>query len=138
MKRYMWIVPVVTLTAISFFTVSRRFAAASGVDQNGGDRTAAPLAVTLSAATRGVVFKTAAINSDATVAGCFGCTGAVHIGVGLYQVNFNSNVQAINGWSRWVQTDTLTTGTTNAYCSTADRAGNNSAVWLNCQNASGP
>ncbi len=90
--------------------------------------------------TRGVVFFTAAINSDGTIGACFGCNAAntQKIGVGTYQLDFGQNVQAINGWSRWVQPDTLTTGTENAWCNTADRAGDNNAVWVNCQTSGGP
>jgi hypothetical protein len=47
-------------------------------------------------------------------------------------------VQAINGWSRWVQPDTLTTGTENVWCNTADRAGDNNAIRVNCQTSGGP
>jgi hypothetical protein len=90
--------------------------------------------------TRGVVFFTAAINSDGTIASCFECVPAntKRLGVGQYQIDFGENVQAINGWSRWVQADTLTTGTVNAWCNTADRAGDPNAVWVNCQHSGGP
>ena len=137
MKRYMWIIPVVTLTVVAFFTASRRFDAASVDDQNGGDRTVAPLDGTINTPTRGVVFKTAAINSVATVANCFRCNRAntFTLGTGLYQVGFDENVQANNGWSRWVQVDTLSTGSiSNVSCTTADRAGVPSAVWVACFN----
>jgi hypothetical protein len=90
--------------------------------------------------TRGVVFFTAAINSDGSIASCFDCNQAntQRLGVGLYQVDFGQNVQATNGWSRWVQADTLTTGSENAWCNTADRGGDPNAVWINCQAAGGP
>jgi hypothetical protein len=90
--------------------------------------------------TRGVVFFTAAINSDGSIAGCFGCNAAntKRLGVGTYQIDFGQNIQAINGWSRWVQADTLTFGTENAWCNTADRAGDDNAVWVNCQTSGGP
>jgi hypothetical protein len=90
--------------------------------------------------TRGVVFFTAAINSDGTIASCFECVPAntKRLGVGEYQIDFGENVEAINGWSRWVQADTLTTGTVNAWCNTADRAGDANAVWVNCQHSGGP
>lgn len=90
--------------------------------------------------TRGVVFFTAAINSNGTIASCFECAPAntKRLGVGQYQIDFGENVQAINGWSRWVQADTLTTGTVNAWCNTADRAGDLNAVWVNCQQSGGP
>jgi hypothetical protein len=90
--------------------------------------------------TRGVVFFTAAINSDGSIGSCFGCNTAntKRLGVGQYQIDFGQNVQAINGWSRWVQADTLTFGTENAWCNTADRAGDDNAVWVNCQTSGGP
>ncbi len=90
--------------------------------------------------TRGVVFFTAAINTDGSIASCFGCNAVntKRLGVGTYQIDFGQNVQAINGWSRWVQADTLTTGSENAWCNTADRAGDVNAVWVNCQTAGGP
>lgn len=98
-----------------------------------------PAAVTLGTHTRGVVFFTAAINSNGSIASCFHCVSAktFQIATGQYQVDFGQNVQATNGWSRWVQPDTLTIGTENAYCDTADRAGDVNGVWINCQNASG-
>ena len=106
--------------------------------QNGAERAGALPPASLQQ-TRGVVFYTAAINgSTAAIASCFGCKSAAHLGTGLYQVLFSTNVQAINGYSRWVQADTLTTGTTNAYCTTADRSGSPTGVWVQCQNASGP
>jgi hypothetical protein len=90
--------------------------------------------------TRGVVFLTATINSNGSIAACFGCNAAktLRLAPGAYQVDFGQNVQAINGWSRWVQADTLTTGSENAYCNTADRAGDNNAIFVNCQQSSGP
>ncbi len=96
--------------------------------------------------TRGVVFFTAAINSNGSVASCFGCDVAktMRVAPGRYVVNFGQNVQAINGWSRWVQPDTLQTGIvgtdTNpgASCTTADSAADSNAVWINCQHSGGP
>lgn len=89
---------------------------------------------------RGVVFFTAAINSDGSVASCFGCNTAntKRIATGEYQIDFGQNVQAVNGWSRWVQADTLTIGDENAWCNTADRFQNSNAVWVNCQTSGGP
>lgn len=140
MKRYMWVVPAVVLVVFASFALSLHAGLANGqaretaVALNGE---AAP-EVTLANATRGVVFRTAAINANGTVASCFGCTGSVHISTGQYQVTFNSNSQATNGWSRWVQVDTLTTGfINNITCTTADRAGNVSAVYVLCENGSG-
>jgi hypothetical protein len=95
----------------------------------------------LSAATRGVVFNTAAINSDGTIAGCFNCNrlNTVHLSTGAYQVGFNSgNITAANGWSRFVQVDTLSTGAIlNVSCTTADRVSLTSAVFVACFNGSG-
>src|SRR6516164_1433414 len=90
--------------------------------------------------TRGVVFFSAAINSDGSIASCFNCdpTDTFQIGVGQYQIGFGQDVEAINGWSRWVQADTLTAGSEDAWCNTADRAGDVNAVWVNCQHAGGP
>ena len=92
-------------------------------------------------ATRGVVFATAAINSNGTVANCFTCNrgNTVHLGTGLYQVGFNQTVTANGGWSRWLQVDTLTTGSiSNVSCTTADRAVLPSGVFVECSdNATG-
>ena len=90
--------------------------------------------------TRGVVFFTAAINSDGSIASCFACVPArtKRIAVGKYQIDFGENVKAVNGWSRWVQADTLTTGSEDAWCNTADRAGNPNAVLVTCQHSGGP
>jgi hypothetical protein len=101
--------------------------------------TIAPATV-LNEPTRGVVFKTAAMNSNGSIASCFRCVPAstVRLGVGIYQVAFDENVQAVNGWSRWVQVDTLSTGSVNAWCTTADRAGVPHAIWVSCQTPGGP
>ena len=66
-------------------------------------------AIALNAPTRGVVFKTASINSDGTRAQSFRAVASIHLSTGTYQVTFDENVQALNGFSRWVQVDTLTT-----------------------------
>jgi hypothetical protein len=52
--------------------------------------------------TRGVVFFTAAVNSDGTIASCFDCvpSNTRRLGVGQYQIDFGENIQAVNGWSR--------------------------------------
>jgi hypothetical protein len=68
MKRYMWVVPVVTLAVVAFFAATRHYAAVGGGDQNGGERTGTPSDGLISTPTRGVVFKTAAIDSGAGVA----------------------------------------------------------------------
>jgi hypothetical protein len=100
--------------------------------------------------TRGVVFFTAAINSTGSVASCFGCNTAktMRVAVGRYVIDFGQNVQAINGWSRWVQPDTLQFGIVGcaggtctdgpgAWCTTADSAADSNAVWVNCQHTGG-
>jgi hypothetical protein len=101
--------------------------------------------------TRGVVFFTAAINSNGSVAACFGCNTAKtqRVALGRYIVDFGQNVQAVNGWSRWVQPDTLQIGIVGcsggtctdgpgAWCTTADSAADSNAVWVNCQHTGGP
>jgi hypothetical protein len=94
----------------------------------------------LSQPTRGVVFKTAAINSTGSVASSFRADPAntTRLGTGTYQVAFDENVSANLGFSRWVQVDTLTTGSSNAWCTTADRAGNPNAIFVSCQTPGGP
>ena len=41
-------------------------------------------------------------------------------------------------WSRWVQSDTLTTGSLDAYCMTADQAGVPTAIFVRCHAPGGP
>lgn len=89
---------------------------------------------------RGVVLCTASINSDGSVAGGFGVdkTVATRGGVGFYRVQFKApcggNIQVNRGWARWVQVDTLTFGTNNGYCTTADLASTLGVggVFVNC------
>jgi len=121
--------------ATSLMTTRRVGAQNAG---NGGEKTSLSPAVALGAPTRGVVFKTAAINFDGSLASCFGCTGSHHIATGAYEVDFDHNVQATNGWSRWVQVDTLQIfAINNKACSTADRFGNTSGVYVQCYDGSG-
>ena len=137
-RSFAWMFPLVLTVAVAgvlLFPTTRSAAQDDAALRNG----AVPLDVTLGQATRGVVFFTAAVNTDGTLASCFyvvSCT-ATHLGTGIYQVDFGENVQATNGYSRWVQPDTLTTGTESTFCDTADRAGDNNAVWVNCQNSAG-
>jgi len=98
----------------------------------------------LAKATKGKVKCTAAINSDGTVAQCFLCNRdpaeTRRITTGQYEVAFSgvcSNVTANLGFSRWVQPDTLGTAFTDAYCTTADRAGDPTSIFVGCKNASG-
>jgi hypothetical protein len=127
---------LVTFAALAVY-VSAQEIAVRNSSLNGGF---APFSLTLGQATRGVVFKTAAINSNGTVANCFRCVKAstIHLGTGFYQVAFDENVQATNGWSRFLQADTLATGEENAWCNTADRAGDDHAIFVNCQHEGGP
>ena len=102
----------------------------------------APL-VTPAKPTNGSVKCTAAVNSNASILSCKNCNPAdtTHIGTGSYQVGFNKpcqNILAVNGWSRWVQPDTLGIGSEVAFCTTADRSGDANAVFVRCSDASGP
>jgi hypothetical protein len=107
--------------------------------QNGNGSAAASASILLSAPTRGVVFKTAAINADGSKAQGFRVAGTIHLSTGNYQVTFDENVQALNGFSRWVQVDTLEAGSISGVsCTTADRAGVGKAVFIHCENAAGP
>ncbi len=137
-KRFAWVFPAAVLVASSVFALSGHVFA--GENSNG----AAPLAdITLGNASRGVVFGTAAINADGTVAACFNCdkTTTLHLAKGAYQVGFakfgNGVITATNGFWRVVQPDTLSTGEVNAWCNTADRAGVPNAVFVNCQQEGG-
>jgi len=126
---------VLSLAALIAFAVSITPAHA----QNGTKSAAVTDAIVLTAPTRGVVFKTAAINSDGTKAQGFRVTGSTHLSTGDYQVTFDENVQDLNGFSRWVQVDTLSTGSISGVsCTTADRAGNVKAVFIHCEDHTGP
>jgi hypothetical protein len=126
---------VLSLAALMAFAVSITPAHA----QNGTKSDAVSAALVLSAPTRGVVFKTAAINSDGTKAQGFRVTGTIHLSTGNYQVTFDENVQAVNGFSRWVQVDTLSAGSISGVsCTTADRSGNAKAVFIHCEDHTGP
>lgn len=142
-KRYMWFATVAALVVLGMFAGSRRFAAAIVEEFDAGapqEIEATPL-VTLAQATRGVVFGTAAINLNGSIASCFNCVSASteHLSAGRYQIAFNfASVTANNGWSRWVQVEDLSTGTAPlVHCSTADRAGVASAVYVQCYNGAG-
>ncbi|MGR8933684.1 MAG: hypothetical protein ACU837_04750 [Gammaproteobacteria bacterium] len=129
------------LLAATFNPGSNTFAA-----NDGGT---APLSVAPGSlrANHGQVLCTAAINDDATVA------GGLHViidpaqtkqaeGVGTYQVAFSGPcrgaITAKNGWARWVQVDTLQTGSIHGvFCTTADRSGVKNAVWVECVNNAG-
>jgi hypothetical protein len=105
---------------------------------NGAAVPLAPLKFTK--VSRGQIAMTAAINADGTVAKCYLCKPAatLHLGTGQYQVGFTGSVKASAGVSRFVRADTLSAGSTKVWCDTADRAGVASAIFVNCQTASGP
>ena len=145
MKRYTWTLSVAALFTLALFAVYLRAQnrsvlitdSAAQINNPSGE---IPAVVISSSPTRGVVFKTAAINSDGTVASCFRCnkTTTVKLSTGAYQVVFDEDVRASNGFSRWVQVDTLTTGSENAWCTTADRAGVTDGIYVQCQHEGGP
>jgi hypothetical protein len=117
---------------------SAAFAADNGPGGEAGSE------VLLTTPTRGQVLCTAAINLDGSVAQCFNCskdpTKTLRLGPGVYQVTFQGicdRAEADKGWSRWVQMDTLTTGTSEGSCTTADRAGVPTAVWVDCRDSAG-
>jgi len=138
MKRHVWALSVTTLIAVVMSVAWARAAFGFGPYPLNGPR---PLTdVTLGQATRGVVFGTAAINADGTIAKCFNCSSSTHLIKGQYQVTFGSlgNITATNGFSRWVQVDSLSTGVAGGVtCTTADRFGNTSAILVACFNGSG-
>jgi hypothetical protein len=139
MKRYTWPLFLAALVAFALLAVhlsAQNDNAVQSTNSNG----LAEQAITLSGGiTRGVVFKTAAINTDGSVASCFRCDRlhTMKLSTGAYQVAFDENVQANPGWSRWVQVDTLSTGSENAWCTTADRAGDANAIYVQCQHEGG-
>ena len=128
------------------FTSGGTFAGQDDGDVNA--TTASPSPVTslgaTAKATKGSVKCTAAINSDGSVLSCNHCNrgDTNHLSpTGQYQVGFSKpcqNILAVNGWSRWVQADDLSNGVVTAFCTTADRNGDANAVYVQCQNASGP
>jgi len=63
------------------------------------------------------------------------------LAAGTYRVGFTApcgNVQAVNGWFRIAQPDTLTTGSTGPrYCTLADRVGLPNAIFVQCFNQAG-
>jgi hypothetical protein len=125
--------------ALAVMTVAG-FAFAFGADNEEGS-TATPASASFKA-TNGIVKCTAAINADGSVAACKHCNPAdtKHLSTGTYSVGFSApclNVRAPNGFSRWVQADALGTGSTDAYCTTADRRQDPNAIFVQCQNAGG-
>jgi hypothetical protein len=123
---------------LSAILVSAGAALAAG---NGGPKRS--IAPNTAKANHGHFLCTAAINDNGTIATNGPATSYINaaktfqIGTGIYQVAFISpcnNVQLVNGWFRVVQPDTLTTGTlaTGSTCHVADRAGEPSAIWVQC------
>ena len=115
--------------------------AAFAGDDNNGTAGDVPL-ITTPKATNGSVKCTASINSDGSVLACKHCNPAdtSHIVTGQYQVGFKrpcQNILAVNGWSRWVQPDTLSIGSEIAFCTTADRVADTNAVFVKCLDGSG-
>lgn len=141
MKHQKWVLSLAAL--IAFAAVGVVVHAKNGSFGQSGNRNGEEVSpatdIKLANSTRGVIFGTAAINADGTVASCFNCNTSttLHIGTGEYQVGFqgfgNGQIQANNGFSRWVQPDTLTTGSENVWCTTADRSGVAGAVYVQCQ-----
>lgn len=90
----------------------------------------------------GQVLCTAAVNSDGSKASGLHVTSTTLLGTGQYEVIFGSSacskITALNGYARWVQVDTLTTGSiTGVSCTTADRSGQPNGVFVNCTNNAG-
>jgi hypothetical protein len=116
--------------------------AALAAPPNGGMTTmdAAPGSL---ATNQGAILCVAAVNSDATIAGGTGfVASSASLGVGNYEVIFKgacqNNVTAARGWARFVQVDTLTSGSISGItCSTADRAGNPAGVFVRCTDGAG-
>ena len=144
-NRYLMMVLLGAVMALGIFVVSHRSILAQGgvsepevsVSGNGGG---VHSLVALTQANRGIPFFTAAINADGTLASCFSCVPSKvkHLATGEYQVGFSQTVTATNGWSRWVQVDTLTINSiNNVTCSTADRDGLPSGVFVDCYDGTG-
>ena len=140
MKRYTWAISLAALVTFALLAVHLSAQNDNAVQNGLVNGVAEPAGITLSGGiARGVVFKTAAINTDGSVAGCFRCdrTHTLHLNTGQYQVAFDELVTANQGWSRWVQVDTLSTGSENAWCTTADRVGDTNAIYVQCQHEGG-
>lgn len=141
-KSSLWkMVSAVAVVAVGICVASG--GAFAGQDDNRA--TSSPSAVvplTTPKATNGSVKCTANINSDGSVLACKHCnpSDTTHVATGEYSVGFNKpcqNILAVNGWSRWVQVDTLAFGTAHGTCTTADRVTDANAVWVACFDGSG-
>lgn len=129
---------LVSLLAVAFLLGGMSFVFA-GEEANG--LSMAKPSVVL-APTKGKVKATAAINTDGTVASCSKCNpvNTLRLNIGQYQVDFAPkfpNVAAVNGFSRWVQPDTLGGGQFTRFCTTADRETVPSAVFVQCTDQTG-
>lgn len=87
---------------------------------------------------------TVAINADGTIAGGPGqlaSSSQLAAFPGAYEVIFKNqctNITAANGWARFVQVDTFTTGVAAPLtCTTADRFGQPNGVFVQCTNPAG-
>ena len=130
-----------TLTVLGLCAATAGFNSAFADDNNGP---AAAVPAGSLKANHGQVLCTAAISADGTVAAGQHVNKSAfqtrRLSIGTYEVDFKQpcgNVTAAKGFARWVQVDTLTTGTAAGSCTTADRAGDASSVWVQCINAVG-
>jgi len=134
-KKYLFICIIVNI----FFVCSLALAQ----DDNGGEGMDAPVGSLGNGG--GAALCTAAINSDGTVAGGRyvnkNAAETRRLGPGNYEVDFFApcnNITAARGYMRYVQVDTLQVSTTPAvFCTTADRAGDPSSIWLLCYDFNG-
>lgn len=119
---------------------------AAFADANGGGRVSESVAAGSLNVNQGAVLCVAQINADGTVAsGPASAVASASVGAdgvfGAYEVLFKGacpNVQAAKGWARWVQVDTLQTGSVSGItCTTADRSGKANGIWVNCTDAAG-
>ncbi len=103
----------------------------------------APSVSTAPKFTNGSVKCTADINSNGRVLSCKHCDPAntFQFGTGEYVVAFKKpcqNILAVNGWSRWVQPDTLSNGgVEQALCTTGDLYSDSNAVQVECWDLTG-
>lgn len=124
--------------AVAVATSAAIFSAGAFAADN-GERA---LDISAVAPNQGQVLCTAAVNSTGTLAGGVNATSATLLTTGEYQVVFGgpcgADVRAISGWARWVQVDTLTTGSiADVSCTTADRLGVINGIWVECTNSAG-
>jgi hypothetical protein len=135
MRRFMRRSVVVALAMLFAIPLARN-AMAGGTNANGIAQVPVPAATKVKP-NNGKVKCTAAINFDGSILNCKHCnpTDTGQISTGQYQVGFTkpcTNILAVDGWSRWVQADTLSTGDELAFCTTADRAGDVNAIFVEC------